>query len=210
MSQNKNQILKDIAIKLGGTVTKNDNDTNELLSIIRDNVSGGSGGADGGSKLYRHIITTRYKGNDGNEVNQVCTYYIDTNFSETLSLNDMSIFVNKYLEMYSEYFKVNTNDYKITLSHHNILRNKSTGGFHLEDHTVYIQNGRYPNDTSGTKYFKVDCQHMDTQGNGYVMTLSINMDGTSDISCNEYGDPTNAHIVKFTSLETLTDTVIPL
>ena len=54
MSQNK--ILKDIAVKLGGTVGANDNDTNELLGIIRDNVStGGSGG--GGSNVAKLVAT---------------------------------------------------------------------------------------------------------------------------------------------------------
>ena len=35
---NKNELLKDIAVALGATVTDKDNDTNELLALIRDNL----------------------------------------------------------------------------------------------------------------------------------------------------------------------------
>ena len=55
----QNQLLKEIAEKLGGNVGKNDNDTNELLALIRDNIGnagGGSGSSGGGSKLYNHVI----------------------------------------------------------------------------------------------------------------------------------------------------------
>ena len=40
---NKNELLKDIAVALGATVTDKDNDTNELLALIRDNIQGGAG-----------------------------------------------------------------------------------------------------------------------------------------------------------------------
>ena len=71
MAKNANKILKEIAVKMGGKVGEKDNDTNEfltsiatsmgasldkkhntneLLEIIRDNISeGGSGGSEGGA-----------------------------------------------------------------------------------------------------------------------------------------------------------------
>lgn len=55
MSKSTNEILKDIAVVLGGTVTEKDNDTNELLSIIKNNISAG-GSSGGGSKLYEHNL----------------------------------------------------------------------------------------------------------------------------------------------------------
>lgn len=54
MPQNKNEILKDIAVKLGGTPGKNDNDTNELLSVIKDAIP--ESGSSSGGQLYSHDI----------------------------------------------------------------------------------------------------------------------------------------------------------
>lgn len=47
------KILSDIATKLGGNVTESTNDQNELLELIRDNIT------EGGSKLYKHQVTVR-------------------------------------------------------------------------------------------------------------------------------------------------------
>lgn len=66
MSKNTNSILKEIAVSLGGAVTENDNDTNELLSIIKDNIpaSGGSS-TSGGTTIYKHTLTIPPKQKSG-------------------------------------------------------------------------------------------------------------------------------------------------
>ena len=63
---NKNELLKDIAVALGATVTDKDNDTNELLALIRDNLPSNEPAEPvepvEPAKLYRHYISMRLEG----------------------------------------------------------------------------------------------------------------------------------------------------
>ena len=97
MSQNKNEILKDIALSLGGTVTKKDNDTNELLSIIRDNVS--EGGSAGGV-MYRHTLTIPSNDNTYGMVLYFDSPYETNLFTESYLVTKLGITSNLVLMQY--------------------------------------------------------------------------------------------------------------
>lgn len=83
-SKSVNKILSDIATKLGGTVKESVNDTNEILEVIRDNMSSGGSGT-GGSPVGIEITYNELKVlRDSNSL-VAGTNYIITDYQCTTS-----------------------------------------------------------------------------------------------------------------------------
>lgn len=165
---------------------------------IENGVISAVGGSGGGSQLYKHCVKAVYEFEINNTMQTLVREYdFISNVNETFSLNNVASFVNKYFEKHNGH----TTGAGVTLD---VCKTFDTNN-HLELHKLYVQNGRYPGDTSGTRYIKIDYVQIDGGGTIYSTNIAIDNAGTVNV----FADGLE-NFINITNLIELTDIVIPL